>query len=80
MFSDLICLMLVVLLLLLLFGKSDGFRSPEEKRNLAERVVSSGEPTMEKFRSIGLGGVEYYDAKKLWRKRQLSVDRMTNIL
>lgn len=77
--TDLLCLSLIAIILIMLFG-GEGFRSPKEKEILANRIISGGEPKMDKFRSFGMGGVEYYGAKKLWNRNQFNKTNIANIL
>ena len=77
--ADLLCLSLIAIILIMLFG-GEGFRSPKEKEFLANQIILGGEPKMDKFRSLGVGGVEYYEAKKLWNRNQFNKTNVGNIL
>lgn len=58
----------------------EGFRSPSEKTRLARMVRNGGAPNRQKFRKMGLGGHEYYDAKQLWRHQSFTVPDIEKIL
>ena len=80
--SAMLCGFLIVILIVMLSSYLcvDGFRSSKEKNTIAQRLVKTGQPVYERFKSMGLDGVEYYDAKQLWRKNKYDVKNIREIL
>jgi hypothetical protein len=58
----------------------EGFRTREESVALARTIVGGGKPNREKFRKMGLDGVEYYDAQQLFINKQYDVSSVSMAL
>lgn len=77
-----LCGFLIVVLLITIVSCTctDGFRSKVQKIKLSERVVKKGKPSHSTFKNMGLDGVEYYDAKQLWKQNKYDVQNVSRIL
>jgi uncharacterized membrane protein len=62
------------------YNDNDGFRNKEQKIKIAKKIIDSGKPDRDAFRSNSLDGVEYYDAKQLWRHNKFDIEHVQKIL
>jgi uncharacterized protein YggT (Ycf19 family) len=77
------CAIIVIFIIMIMILRSmcnDGFRSYQEKKNIARKLVTIGEPVYKVFKKNNLDGVEYYDAKQLWNKNEYNVDNIESML
>jgi hypothetical protein len=58
----------------------DGFRSNEERQELAKKVVAGGEPRYEPLKNMGLDGAEYYEVRQLWNHKRFTQHGVANVL
>jgi len=77
-----VALAITAVALLIFLGRSEGFRSQEEKSAIAARMttVPVQKPEFEAMKSIGLDGAEYYSVRQLWNNRKFTKDNIAKVL
>lgn len=77
-----LCLAIIILLVMCTIHciTDDGFRSDREKMDIARDIIKHGKPQYSTFKRNGLDGVEYYDAKQLWKRDKYNVNNIVDIL
>lgn len=66
----------------MLVSRNDGFRSQQEKTQLASRLTSGGgqKPEFEAMKSMGLDGAEYYTVRQLWNNNKFTKSNIVKVL
>lgn len=63
------------------FDKRDGFRSLDEKRVVAGKLIALPQkPGYETARSLGLDGAEFYQVRQLWNDKKFTEKHISNVL
>ena len=70
----------LVILLMHMFARADGFRSKEEKQETAASMLAMGVPTYKGLKMLGLDGAEYYDARQLWNRNKYTRRNIESML
>jgi hypothetical protein len=78
-----IALLVLGVAFLLFCDRSEGFRSQEEKNNLASRLVAGGsrmKPEYEAMKTAGLDGAEFYEVRQLWNNQKFTKENIAKVL
>lgn len=73
-------LLLLCIILIICSPRDQGFRTQSEKKDLSKRIILAGYPTRDRFRKMGLDGVEYYDAIQLKNNDRFTQSSLMTIL
>lgn len=80
-----VALLVLGVAFLLFYGHHEGFRSQEEKNNLASRLVTGGggssvKPEYEAMKTVGLDGAEFYEVRQLWNNQKYTKENIAKVL
>lgn len=73
--------LIIAIAFFIFFNQRDGFRSDQEKRIVAGKLMALPEkPGYETARSLGLDGAEFYQVRQLWNDQKYTRGNISKVL
>jgi hypothetical protein len=73
--------LIIGLVFLIYFTQAEGFRSSDEKLNVAGKLLAmTVKPGYDSARRLGLDGAEFYQVRQLWNKNKFTAGNIAGVL